>query len=225
MFKRAMKQPENSQLKEKKRIEDFGEVLTPNTQVKEMLDLVEIENNRIDSKFLEPACGTGNFLGKILVKKIKIINNKYGSNKLDYERYLFLAVSSIYGIDILRDNVASCKNILFEKTIENYNKLFGKLGNPKLLNTIKFVLDLNIIWGDALKLINMGKKTPIVFSNWSIISGSLVKRTEYKFLDLIAYQPFEEGTLFSDLGDKVIIPDPVKDYKPIHYLNIANDTK
>jgi len=212
-------------MSEKKRIEDFGEVLTPNAQVKEMLDLVEIENNRIDSKFLEPACGTGNFLGKILEKKIKIINNKYRSNQLDYERYLFSAVSSIYGIDILRDNVTSCKNVLFEKTIENYNKLFGKLGNPKLLNTIKFVLDLNIIWGDALKLINMEKKTPIVFSNWSIISGSLVKRMEYKFLDLIAYQPFKEGTLFSDLGDKVIIPDPVKDYKPIHYLNIANDTK
>ena len=89
----------------------------------------------------------------------------------------------------------------------------------RILKSLKFLLSLNIIAGDALNLKNLQNK-PIVFSQWSFLQGGLVKRSDYKFSNLISYRPFEEGTLFSDMGEKVFIPDPVKDHKPIYFMDL-----
>ena len=102
------------QVVSKKRVSDHGEVYTRKREVNAMLDLVKQETERIESRFLEPACGTGNFLSEILERKLHIVELRYGKNQLDYERYAVLAISSIYGIDILEDNVLECRKRLFD---------------------------------------------------------------------------------------------------------------
>src|ERR1700740_3513632 len=102
----------------KKRVSDHGEVLTGQREVNAMLDLVKQETERIDSRFLEPACGDGNFLSVILQRKLAVVEKRYGG----------LAVSSIYGIDILPDNVRDCRQRLFEIFDSNYTRLFKRAG-------------------------------------------------------------------------------------------------
>ena len=113
-----------AQVRTKKRVSDHGEVLTGQREVNAMLDLVKQETERIDSRFLEPACGDGNFLIAILERKLAIVEKRYGKSQLDFERYAVLAVSSIYGIDILPDNVRDCRRRLFEIFDSNYTRLF-----------------------------------------------------------------------------------------------------
>ena len=104
------KQPiAEQQVRSRQRVADHGEVFTGEREVNAMLDLVEQETERIDSRFLEPACGTGNFLAEILRRKLRVVAARYRRGRLDYERYGVLAVSSIYGIDILEDNVIACR--------------------------------------------------------------------------------------------------------------------
>lgn len=101
------------QIKSKQRVVDFGEVYTNEREVNAMLDLVKSETNRIESRFLEPAAGNGNFLIKILERKLKVVQRRYRKSQLEYERYAFLAISSLYGIDIQEDNVLECQERLF----------------------------------------------------------------------------------------------------------------
>ena len=104
----------NAQVKSKKRVADHGEVFTAEREVNAMLDLVKQETERIDSRFLEPACGDGNFLAEILRRKLAVVLRQYGKSPADYEKYAVLAASSIYGVDILQDNVEACRARLFE---------------------------------------------------------------------------------------------------------------
>ena len=101
------------QTKSKKRVADHGEVFTAEREVNAMLDLVKQETERIDSRFLEPACGDGNFLAGILQRKLAVVKSRYGKNTADYERYAVIAVTSIYGVDILQDNIDDCRNRMF----------------------------------------------------------------------------------------------------------------
>src|ERR1700694_2181559 len=108
----------------KKRVADHGEVLTGQREVNAMLDLVNQETERIDSRFLEPACGDGNFLTMILERQLAVVVKRYGRSHLDFERYSVIAVSSIYGIDILLDNVRDCRRRLFEVLDATSTRLF-----------------------------------------------------------------------------------------------------
>ena len=207
------------------RVKEFAEVYTSEKDVNNMLDIVNEETLRIDSRFLEPACGNGNFLVQVLIRKINVITKRYKNSKVEFERYIVQAISSLYGIDILKDNVEMCRKRLFDLVIENYNKIYEKNISQKFIKTIKYILSFNIVWGDALSLLDQESKQSIIFAEWSFVTGSLIKRTDYIFSDLIAYQPFEKDTLFSDLGEKVIIPDPKYSYKPIHYLDLEKNVK
>jgi len=82
------------QVKSKERVADHGEVFTAEREVNAMLDLVKHETERIESRFLEPACGTGNFLLEILSRKLSVVKANYRKSKSEYERYALLAVSS-----------------------------------------------------------------------------------------------------------------------------------
>jgi len=115
-----------------------------------MLDLVKQETERIDSRFLEPACGTGNFLTEILERKLRVVEARYGKSQLDYERYAILAVSSIYGIDILEDNVQQCRQRLFGIFDLNYLRLFKNKTNDNCRESVRYILERNVIHGDAL---------------------------------------------------------------------------
>jgi type I restriction-modification system DNA methylase subunit len=114
----------NKQVKSKKRVADHGEVFTSEREVNAMLDLVKDETERIDSRFLEPACGNGNFLAEILSRKLKVVENRYGKSQLEYERYAIIAVSSIYGVEIQEDNAIECRERLFGLFNEKYTSLY-----------------------------------------------------------------------------------------------------
>ncbi len=217
---------EHIQVKSKKRVADHGEVFTAQREVNAMLDLVKQETERIDSRFLEPACGTGNFLAEILRRKLAIVISRYSKSQLEFERYAVIAVSSIYGVDLLQDNVQHCRERLFNIFDEAYISLFKKLSSEDCKRTVRFVLSRNILWGDALTLKTPDEKAaPIVFSEWSAVNGSMIKRRDYTMANLLESQPVEGLNLFSDLGDRAFIPTPVGDFPLTHFLKIGdNDT-
>ena len=121
---------EDKQVVSKKRVTDHGEFYTAKREVKAMLDLVKQETERIESRFLEPACGTGNFLKEILMRKLDIVEARYSKSQHEYERYSVLAVTSIYGIDILQDNVIECRKRLFNIFNQRYDDLRTLLPGP-----------------------------------------------------------------------------------------------
>ena len=210
------------QVKSKQRVADYGEVLTPQWIVNAMLDLVKPETERIDSRFLEPACGTGNFLTEILERKLRVVEKRYRRSQVEYERYAILAVSSIYGIDILEDNVQECRQRLFDIVDRRYTALFPQTAKPQFRRAARFIVERNIIWGDALTLKTVGEAPEyIVFSEWSLVNGSLLKRRDFTFHGLLAHEAMKELPLFSDLGEEVFIPQPVREFPPLHFLKIG----
>ena len=191
-----------------------------------MLDLVKQETERIDSRFLEPACGIGNFLTEILERKLRAVESRYGKSRLDYERNAVLAVSSSYGIDLLEDNVAECRRRLFEVFNQKYTALFKAAATDDCRSAVKYILERNIIHGDALTLKTIGDSPkPIVFSEWSPVNGSMLKRRDFTFHGLLDHAAIKEPPLFSDLGEDVFIPTPEKEYPLTHFLEVANADK
>jgi hypothetical protein len=216
----------DKQVVSKQRVADHGEVLTGRREVNAMLDLVKSETERIDSRFLEPACGTGNFLAEILERKLRVVETRYGKSQLEFEHYTILAVSSIYGIDILDDNVRQCRQRLFGIFDLNYLRLFKNKSHDDCRESVRYILERNIIHGDALSLKTVGDNPkPIVFSEWSLVNGSMLKRRDFTFHGLLAHEAIKEMPLFSDLGEDVFIPTPEKEYPPIHFLTVADVDK
>ena len=209
-------------IKSKKRVADHGEVFTSERDVNAMLDLVKNETERIDSRFLEPACGNGNFLAEILQRKLIVVEGRYKKSQLEWEIYAVIAVSSIYGIDILLDNVKECVERLFQIFNQHYTNHFKSLCKEECRQAIRFILSRNILWGDALSLKTTDEKpTPIIFSEWSAINGSLIKRRDFMLSYLV--DKCHQHDLFSDEGNQANIPEPVKEFPPIHFLKLGAD--
>jgi SAM-dependent methyltransferase len=207
--------------KSKQRIADHGEVYTAPREVNAMLDLVKQETERIESRFLEPACGNGNFLIEVLARKLAKITARYGKSRLEYERYAVAAIASLYGIDILEDNVLECRSRLCNYFTTQYINRFGLFPNDDLPATVTYILNLNIVWGDALKLQTVGDNPkPIVFPEWSLLMGGMVKRRDFSFFELLYQSENNSMPLFSDTGEDVFIPKPEKEFPPVHYLKI-----
>lgn len=213
------------QVKSKQRVADHGEVFTAAREVNAMLDLVKQETERIDSRFLEPACGTGNFLVEILKRKLAVVESRYSKSQLEYERYAILAVSSIYGVDILQDNVQTCRDRLLGIFTHYYLHNYKKHFKPECLKSAEFILSRNILWGDALDLRTPDdRKEPIVFSEWSAVNGSMMKRRDFTFEELSKTVEYDKnaGNLFSDAGVPVCIPTPIKEFPLTHFLKLAD---
>jgi hypothetical protein len=205
----------------KNRIADFGEVFTAEREVNAMLDLVKQETERIDSRFLEPACGDGNFLVEVLKRKLNVVKSRYGKNPSDYEIYSVIAISSIYGVDILEDNAEECRERLFKIFEETYKSLFKEKIKDECLRSIKYLLNRNILWGDALDFTNPETKKPIVFSEWSAVNGSMLKRRDYVFKFLV--EKTHQFSMFNDEGDPAAIDEPIKDFPLVHFLKLGED--
>ena len=140
------------QVKSKQRVADHGEVFTADREVKAMCDLVKNETERIDSRFLEPACGDGNFLAEILTRKLEVVKRKYKKSTLDYEKNAVLAISSVYGVDIMQDNVTECRKRLYEIWEKEYKAICKKECNDETRAAVRYILDKNILCGNALTL-------------------------------------------------------------------------
>jgi len=209
----------NNQVISKKRVTDHGEVYTAQREVNAMLDLVKQETERIDSRFLEPACGNGNFLAEVLRRKLTVVENRYGTSQVEWERNSLIAISSIYGVDILEDNALECQERLFTILSKRYLDKFGTNSRLDLLKSIKFVLKRNILWGDALYFINPVTKKPIVFSEWSMINENMVKRRDYVFQFLV--EKSFQTKLFDEHNTAKYFDKEVSQFPPIHYLKLG----
>lgn len=208
----------NKQVKSKKRVADHGEVFTNEREVNAMLDLVKHETERIDSRFLEPACGNGNFLAEVLRRKLNVVDQRYGKSQYDWERYAIIAVSSIYGVEILEDNAKECRERLFNIFNERYSTIFKNKCKEECKRSVSFLLSRNILWGDALDFTNPETKEPIVFSEWSLINDSMMKRRDYMFKFLVEKK--HQYSLFNDEGEPAAIDEPIKDFPLIHFLKL-----
>ena len=243
----------------KKRVTDHGEVMTARREVDAMLDLVKQETERIESRFLEPACGTGNFLIVILERKLAVIERKLaqlekrlknaerrpGWKAPSYEPDALLALSSIYGIDILRDSIDAAKSRLLGYFVESYRRIVGKEIPPAVAAAAKFILDRNILLGDAINpqdrvsIPGVPGLDQIVFTEWSRI-GNDFKRREFRFDalsldgaeaegapapepdDLFAEAaPATHRVLKTDAGKEIMKPIPVREHPLTHYTKIA----
>lgn len=213
------------QVKSKDRVVNYGEVFTNPREVNAMLDLVKHETERIDSRFLEPACGTGNFLVEILRHKLEVVERKYVKVQQTWEQNAFWALTSIYGIDILPDNVEDCKTRLFSIISESYYSHKKWNHNEAFLRAAKFVLDLNVIWGDALSLkVPDSSQKPITFTEWSPIGTSgKFQRREYQMDELLKSEAYSSTPLFSDQGKPAHIPREVAIHEPVHFLLLARE--
>ncbi|OIO10220.1 MAG: restriction endonuclease subunit M [Flavobacteriaceae bacterium CG1_02_35_72] len=209
----------NSQVKSKKRVADHGEVFTNQREVNAMLDLVKHETERIDARFLEPACGNGNFLAEVLRRKLTVVDSRYSKSQFEWERYAVIAVSSIYGVDILEDNAIECRERLFKIFNERYTSLFKDKCKVECRQSVKFLFNKNILWGDALDFTNPETKQPIVFSEWSAVNGFMLKRRDYMFKFLV--EKTHQFSMFNDEGNAAAIDEPVKDFPLIHFLKLS----
>ncbi len=207
-------------MKTRQRVIDHGEVFTPPALVNAMLDLVAGECERIDSRFLEPACGDGNFLAEVLRRKLRTVDQKHSRLREKWERDAILAVSSLYGIDLLADNVTACRTRLHTVIDEAYHARFKTTFPTEPARSAAYILSKNIAQGNALDF-QMANGQPIVFPEWSPVNGSLIKRRDFCFEGLLEHAHYtRKDSLFSDLGDEVYLPTPVGEYPPCHYLKL-----
>lgn len=188
----AVNEQKKSQIKSKERVSERGEVFTAEREVNAMLDLVANECLRPDSRFLEPACGDGNFLSAILKRKLTELRRKYKKSPRDYEKQAIVAIGSLYGVDIMNDNVLVCRERLFSIWDEEYTAHCKGDASDEVREAARFIIGRNIINGNALTLMCVdeeGKDTeaPIVFSEWTLISGTQMQRSDYTMSDLLTY--------------------------------------
>lgn len=211
------------QVKSKQRVADHGEVFTNQREVKAMCDLVKQETERIESRFLEPACGEGAFLTEILCRKLAVVKDKYGKNPYDYERYSVLAISSLYGVDILEDNTEICRQKLFDIWNREYTGNTREQANDPCRGTVKFILRKNILCGDALTLLR-ADGSPIIFAEWNLVSGNQIKRRDYALDELLSGHD-KQMNIFQisweyDEEVQAFIPAPVREYPLTDYRTL-----
>ena len=186
-----MSQFENDSLvKSRQRIEDHGEVFTPNWMVEDMLNLVKDESERIDSRFLEPACGSGNFLKAVLARKLATVQSKYGKSEFEKQHNALFSLMCIYGIELLADNVVECREIL----LETFAKFLAIDSTNKFYSAGVAVLEVNIIQGDALTLTKADGK-PIEFPEWGYLGMGKFQRRDFRY-DALTQRSSIHGTLF-----------------------------
>lgn len=229
----------DKQVKSKQRVVDHGEVFTNEREVNAMLDLVKQETERIDSRFLEPACGNGNFLAEILRRKIEVVKRNYKKSPHDFEKYMILAITSIYGVELQADNVQECRERLFEIWNEAYTK-DCKEASDEVREVAKFIFRRNILQGNALTLFEVDEKgkdtdTPIIFSEWSLVMGDKFKRRDFR-LDVLLRENDDDDnyamnfSLFDDASNtnlwemdpvtNEVIPKPVEEYPLTDYRRL-----
>lgn len=203
-------------VKSRQRVIDHGEVFTPLWIVDAMLDLIKDESERIDSRFLEPACGSGNFLVAVLKRKLAIVEARYGKSTFEKQNYALLGLMCIYGIELLQDNARECRRNLAEA----FSQHLDLTASDDIYRAAVRVLDVNIVNGDALSMTIAGGGA-IVFPEWGYLGKGRFQRRDFRYDALTQTSAYgEKGTLFADLGHHEIF-EPVKSYSTLNAAEIA----
>ena len=202
-----------SQIKSRQRVAQHGEVFTNPREVNAMLDLVRDESFRLDSRFLEPACGDGNFLIEILRRKLSLLKDIKSPTEWEFQS--LIAVGSCYGIELLEDNAEACRLRLFTEVREQMGKKYCTQGYEE---SLRYMLKKNIVCGDALTY-RTAEGKPITFCEWTPIAGSMqFSRRDFQF-DFLVNQT-HQYSLFDEQGEAQSFDEPVKSYPPIHYTQL-----
>jgi hypothetical protein len=201
-------------VRSKQRVSDHGEVFTPAWMVDAMLDLVRNESERIDSRFLEPACGSGNFLVQVLKRKLATVHKTYGQNSFERNHHAILGLMCIYGIELLDDNAEECRSNL----LEVFSDFLGKSVDDVWRMAAQVVVRDNIIQGDAISMTTSSGE-PIIFPEWAYLSKGKFSRRDFSYDSLTLRSSFS-GTLF-DLMPEHDIFVPTKTHPRMTIAEIA----
>lgn len=206
-----------SQIKSKQRVADHGEVFTPSWMVEAMLDFVKDETERIDSRFLESACGSGNFLVRILQRKLAAVELKFGKSDFEKRHYALLALMCAYGIELLPDNIAECRANMLGSLVD----YLALKESDDLYRAAFYVLSQNLVHGDAMTMLtNDGQ--PITFAEWGYLGKGKFQRRDFRLDVLTQMSAFtEDGSLFSQMGKHEIF-NPTKTYPPMTVNELAS---
>ena len=203
-------------VKSRQRVIDHGEVFTPPEIVSAMIDLVGTEADRIDARFLEPACGAGNFLAPVLTRKLATATARYRGSEFERRHHALLALMSIYGIELLIDNVLECRERMRQLFVRNLEVT----DDDSFSLAAAAVLEVNIVQGDALTMLTP-EKQPIAFAEWSYLGKGRFHRRDFRFDTLTQMSSFGgEDTLFADLGRHEIFT-PAKDHGALTVKQLA----
>jgi hypothetical protein len=206
-----------SLVKSKQRVADHGEVFTPSWMVEAMLDLVKGETERLDSRFLEPACGSGNFLLRILQRKLAAVEVKFGKSDFEKQHYALLALMCTYGIELLEDNIAECRTNMLEVLSE----YLGLKESDEVYRAASYVLSQNLVHGDALTMRTSGGQA-ITFAEWGYLGKGKFQRRDFRLDTLAQMSSFgEQSPLFAHLGKHEIFM-PAKTYPPMTVSELAS---
>lgn len=207
-------------IKSKQRVSDHGEVFTPPWLVKKMLDLVKGETERIDSRFLEPACGSGNFLVPVLQRKMAAVELKYGKSEFEKRHYALYGLMCTYGVELLEDNIAECRANMLAVLAEYLN-----IGDDDdCYKAASYVLSQNLVHGDAMTMKDQTGQ-PIVFAEWGYMQNGKFQRRDFRFDVLTGSSAYStEGTLFAHLGAHEIFT-PVKVYTLMTMGDLAEQSR
>ena len=205
-----------SLIRSRKRVADHAEVFTPEWLVEAMLDLVKDESTRIDSRFLEPACGSGNFLVKVLQRKLAAVETKYGNSDFERRHYALLAVMCTYGIELLADNIAECR----ENLLAIFADYLALEPTDDAYRAAHHVFSVNLIHGDAMKMCT-AEGAAISFAEWGYLGKGKFQRRDFRLDMLTLSSTFSaEESLFSTLGKHEIFTAD-KSYPPMTIGELA----
>lgn len=204
-------------IKSKRRVADHGEVFTPRWLVEKMLDLVKGETERIDSRFLEPACGSGNFLVPVLQRKLAAVEAKFGKSEFERRHYALLAIMCTYGVELLADNIDECR----ANMLEVFGDYLNLAETDELYLAASYVLSQNLVHGDALTMLAHDGR-PITFAEWGYLGKGKFQRRDFRFEALAQMSSFsQEGSLFAHLGKHEVFT-PIKAYPPMIVSELAS---
>lgn len=203
-------------IKSRKRVADHGEVFTPPWMIDAMLDLVKGETERIDSRFLEPACGSGNFLVRVLQRKLATVELRFGKSAFEKQHYALLALMCTYGIELLADNIAECRVNLLE-LVADYLRVKE---SDDLYHAASHVLSQNLVQADALTM-RTHDGHPITFAEWGYLGKGKFQRRDFRFDVLTGSSAFSaQDSLFAGLGKHEIFT-PITSYPPMTVSDLA----
>lgn len=206
-------------IKSKQRVADHGEVFTPGWLIEAMLDVVKGEASRIESRFLEPSCGSGNFLVRVLQRKFAVVELKCGKTGSERRYHALLSMMCTYGIELLEDNIAECRaNML--AVFADFLKIKE---SDELYRAASYVLSLNIVHGDSLEM-RTNSDDPITFAEWRYLGKGQFQRQDFR-LDLLAQSSnctANESSFANSSNRERYIP--TKSYPPITVRELARAT-